>query len=185
VESKTPLDKSIRLGKSKPVDSELQADQFLLLMQWMRDGGYEHYEVSNYCLPGFKSRHNSSYWNQSTYIGLGPSAHSYNGIDRRWNVSNNQHYIDAIKKGAIPFELEQLSEVQKLNEYLMISLRTSAGIDLDRVQLIFGQEKEQRIRMTSEKWIKQEKVILNNHRLQLTDNGMLYADGIAADLFFT
>ena len=133
VEEKTPLHKSIALQQSAPVDPEKQARQFLLLMQWLRDAGYEHYEVSNFAKPGYRSRHNSSYWQGEKYLGLGPSAHSYNGIERRWNVANNSTYIRGIENDQPEREKEMLTETEKLNEMIMISLRTKEGMDPSRM----------------------------------------------------
>ena len=98
VEEQTPLYKLINNQKTPDIDNEKQARQFLLLMQWMREKGYEHYEVSNFAKPGFRSRHNSSYWKGEKYLGLGPSAHSYNGAERRWNIANNNLYIKGINE---------------------------------------------------------------------------------------
>src|SRR5205809_340569 len=99
-------------------------------MQLLKDVAYEHYDISNYAKSGFRSRHNSSYWSGEKYLGVGPSAHSFDGISRQWNISNNNIYIDSISKGIIPFENEILTETQKLNEYIMTSLRTAEGLNL-------------------------------------------------------
>src|SRR5438105_8482609 len=104
--------------------------QFMLLMQWLRNAGYEHYEVSNFAKPGFRSRHNSSYWKGDKYLGLGPSAHSYNGKERMWNIANNSLYLKSIQEGDAKKEIEMLTPTQQLNEYIMISLRTAEGMDL-------------------------------------------------------
>ena len=130
VEPKTPLDKLIRQHKSADINPDKQSEQFLLLMQWLEEAGYEHYEISNFAKPGFRSRHNSSYWQGKKYIGFGPSAHSFDGNTRWWNIANNNIYIDSINKGVIPFEKEELTSTQKLNEYIMISLRTAEGLNL-------------------------------------------------------
>ncbi|MCH5717594.1 coproporphyrinogen-III oxidase family protein [Niabella hibiscisoli] len=132
VEPQTPLDKLIRLNKKDDVNPDTQSEQFLLLMGWLRAAGYEHYEISNFAKPGFRSRHNSSYWQGKPYVGIGPSAHSFNGTERRWNIANNQQYIDAIAKGVAPVEKELLTPVQQINESIMISLRTVEGVDLTR-----------------------------------------------------
>ena len=189
VESNTALQKMIRLKKKEEVDPEKQASQFLLLMDWLQNAGYEHYEISNFAKPGYRSKHNSSYWQQKTFIGIGPSAHSFDGNARRWNVSNNALYIQSLKKNIIPFEEEKLSEVQKLNEYIMTSLRTIEGIDLDFVEKIFGEEKKIKLQSASIKYIQNHKLLpiatgtVNNKHV-LTNEGKLFADGIASDLFF-
>ena len=114
VEPNTALQKMISLKKKADINTDQQARQFLLLMEWMRDAGYEHYEISNFAKPGSRSRHNSSYWQGKKYIGIGPSAHSYDGTTRRWNVANNALYIQSIKKNIIPFEEEKLTDVQQV-----------------------------------------------------------------------
>ena len=112
VEPKTALQKMIALKKKADIDTEQQARQFLLLMQWMKEAGYEHYEISNFAKPGYRSKHNSSYWQGKKYIGIGPSAHSYDGKCRRWNIANNALYIQSIKNNIIPFEEEKLTNVE-------------------------------------------------------------------------
>jgi len=181
VEPKTPLKILIREGKFSDVDAERQSEQFLLLMDWLEKAGYEHYEISNFSKPGFRSKHNSSYWSGKHYLGLGPSAHSYNGHSRQWNVSNNNVYIESIKKGIRPFEKEKLSPTDKLNEYIMTSLRTIEGTDLNKLQEIIRHD----LIHKSKKYIELQLMVDENNFLKLTKKGKLYADGIAADLFFT
>jgi oxygen-independent coproporphyrinogen-3 oxidase len=182
VEPKTPLDKMIRAHRVENVDPDKQSEQFLLLMQWMEEAGYEHYEISNFSKPGWKSRHNSSYWPSEgsaqgkKYLGIGPSAHSFDIVSRQWNVSNNQLYISSIKKNELPFEKEILTETQKLNEYIMTSLRTMEGTDLR----ITGNELLEK----SRKYLESGHMILVDQSLVLTREGKLLADGIAVDLFF-
>lgn len=176
VEPKTPLDKLIRKEKYLPVMPAQQSEQFLMLMEWMRAAGYEHYEISNFAKPGWKSRHNSSYWQGKKYLGIGPSAHSFDGISRQWNVSNNQVYISSINENEIPFEKEILTETQKLNEYIMISLRTAEGIDLAKVPADLPNK--------SKKYLDTGRLVVVKNSLVLTSEGKLFADGIAADLFY-
>ena len=176
VEPKTPLDKMIRLQKSQDINPDKQSEQFLLLMQWLEDAGYEQYEISNFAKPGWRSRHNSSYWQGKKYLGLGPSAHSFNGIARQWNIANNNLYIESITKGTVPFEKEELTETQKLNEYIMTSLRTTEGLEL----AIIGKE----LLDKSQKFIAGGLMKLENNSLVLTREGRLLADGIAAALFY-
>ena len=183
VEEKTPLYKLIGANKTPAVDDDKQARQFLLLMQWLREKGYEHYEVSNFAKPGFRSRHNSSYWKGEKYLGLGPSAHSYNGNERRWNVANNNLYIKGIAEGCVQRETEVLTSTQKLNEYIMISLRTVEGIDLNKLEKEFGMNQRKRIEDQLQKFISNNFLIINNSFARLTDKGMLRADGIASELF--
>lgn len=180
VEQKTPLFKMIREHRSADVDPEKQSEQFLFLMQWMEKAGYEHYEISNFAKPGFRSRHNSSYWQGKKYLGIGPSAHSFNGTSRQWNIANNTVYIDSINKGSIPFEKEELNATQRLNEYIMTSLRTMEGLDLDKVD----EAVSSKLQATSKKYIDNGLMKLTDGHLILTNEGKFLADGIAAALFF-
>jgi oxygen-independent coproporphyrinogen-3 oxidase len=184
VEPKTALSKLIELHKKDNTNAERQAEQFMLLMQWMQLAGYEHYEISNYALPGMRSRHNSSYWQGENYYGFGPSAHSFDGKKRRWNISNNAAYIQSINENKIPFEEEILTPTQQLNEYIMTSLRTMEGLDLKKVSDDFGQRFNAQLCDASIKWQKGNKLDILNSKLVLTTEGKLFADGIAADLFF-
>lgn len=185
VEPKTVLDKMISLQRSLPVDPDKQSEQFLFLMKWMKQHGYEHYEISNYAKPGMRSRHNSSYWEGTPYYGFGPSAHSYDGKNRRrWNIANNALYMEAIAKKMIPFEEEELSDTQQLNEYIMTSLRTTEGLSLKKVSAEFGSDKTSEIKKQSIPFIHAKKIKEENENLMLTDEGKLFADGIAAGLFF-
>jgi oxygen-independent coproporphyrinogen III oxidase len=150
----------------------------------MEAAGFEHYEISNFAKPGHRSKHNSSYWQGVSYLGLGPSAHSFNGKSRQWNVANNQQYIQSLKENKIPFEKEELTTTQQLNEYIMTSLRLLEGCDLNVVEEKFGADKKQTLLRESERflhlqWMKQE-----NNQLIVTKEGKLFADRIAGELFF-
>lgn len=184
VEPKTALHHQIKQQQKAAVDGDKQAAQFLLLMQWLAEAGYEHYEISNFAQPGLRSRHNSSYWQGTPYYGFGPSAHSYDGKARRWNVANNALYIQALSKNTIPFEEEILTPTQQLNEYIMIALRTMEGINLGRVENQFGIEARQGLLHQVDTYCREGQAVLRDNRLVLTDAGKLLADGIAADLFF-
>jgi oxygen-independent coproporphyrinogen III oxidase len=183
IEPKTPLHKMIREHKKQDVDTDQQARQLLLLMDWMQAAGFEHYEISNFAKPGFRSRHNSSYWQGKKYIGIGPSAHSFNGHSRQWNISNNNIYIESLKEEKIPFELEELTPVQQLNEYIMTSLRTLEGINILTIKSKWGEPMAEKILCKADAFIQQNKMTKNKEHLQLTKEGKLLADGIAADLF--
>jgi oxygen-independent coproporphyrinogen-3 oxidase len=183
VEPKTPLDKMIREHRSDDVNPDKQSEQFLLLMQWMEEAGYEHYEISNFAKPGFRSKHNAAYWQGKKYLGLGPSAHSFNGTERQWNVSNNNQYITAINKGELPAEKEVLTPVQQLNEYIMTSLRTMEGIDLEIINSRFGVT-EAELLSKAKKHLESGLMKNVGNALVLTKEGKLLADGIAARLFF-
>ena len=183
VEPKTALHSLIAKNKMQDTDPEQQARQFMQLMSWLEDAGYEHYEISNFSIPGKRSRHNTSYWLGKPYYGFGPSAHSFNGADTRsWNIANNALYVQSLSENIIPAEKECLTKVQRLNEYIMTSLRTCEGIDLGYIQNIFGEQSVQRIRSSAQPYFN-EKMIIENNALKLTQSGKLFADGIAADLF--
>jgi oxygen-independent coproporphyrinogen-3 oxidase len=184
VEPKTGLEKMIEKKQIEAVDPEKQARHFSLLMQWMEDAGFEHYEISNFALPGHRSKHNSSYWSGASYLGIGPSAHSFNGTSRQWNLANNSLYIQSLNKETLPFELETLTAEQQLNEYIMTALRTMEGLNLNRVSDLWGQEKTAQILLESKKYIARGDAYLKDHALILTKAGRLLADGIASDLFF-
>jgi len=190
VEPQTPLQKLIREHKTADVNPDQQSEQFLLLMEWMEQAGYEHYEISNFAKPGFRSRHNSSYWQGKPYFGFGPSAHSFDGRSRWWNIANNNTYIRSIDEGVIPFEQEILTPTQQVNEFIMISLRTQEGLDLARmIRQVHGFTEEKLAEITgnllseSDKYISKGLMTREEQRLRLTKEGRLLADGIAADLF--
>jgi oxygen-independent coproporphyrinogen-3 oxidase len=183
VEPKTALQKMIELKKKENVNSDAQAIQYSMLMKTLQDAGYEHYEISNFAKPGFRSRHNSSYWQSKKYIGIGPSAHSYNGKTRTWNKANNSIYIKSLSENRIPFEKEILTEIQKLNEYIMTSLRTIEGMDLNFIQNYFSKKERIRIENILKNKIEKENYFIENDKIILTDQGKLFADRIAVELF--
>ncbi len=185
VEPATALHKMIVKKRKEDVDAEKQASQFLILIKLLQAAGYEHYEISNFALPGYRSRHNSSYWQGDFYIGIGSSAHSYFNNTRRWNVSNNSLYINSLQKNLVPFEEEKLSITQQLNEYIMTSLRTVEGLDLSYVKKKFGEDKSSMLQKRSIKYQETLKLTQLSGRIILTAEGKLFADGIAADLFFS
>jgi len=186
VEPRTALDKMIRQHKRPDVDPDDQARQFLLLMDRMDQAGYEHYEISNFARPGRRSRHNSAYWQGTPYLGLGPSAHSYDGVSRQWNIANNPKYIAEAARGVagLVAEKEVLTEVQQLNEYIMISLRTMEGCDLQRIERQFGKPAVQDLVKKFEPYVLQGTAILTQDRVFLSSQGKLLADRITADLFY-
>ncbi len=183
VEQKTPLESHIRKGKIKPLDEEQSAEQFLILMEETNKNGYEQYEISNFCKPGFYSRHNSNYWKGIQYLGLGPSAHSFDGNSRQWNVSNNFRYIQSIAENKIPAEKETLTTEQKLNEYMMIGLRTSKGISLEKVKTEFGEKYLTKLLEEAKSYLNSGKIILQENQIILTTEGKLIADRISSDFF--
>jgi len=184
VEPGTALQKMIVQHKKEAIDTEKQARHFVLLMDWLQRAGYEHYEISNFAKPNYRSRHNAAYWGGKKYLGLGPSAHSFDGVSRQWNIANNSLYIQSLLQNTIPFEEERLTNIQRLNEYIMTSLRTQEGLDLMYVEKKFGADASQQLHKNSSKYISGQKLLVNEQWLQLTREGKLFADGIAADLFF-
>jgi putative oxygen-independent coproporphyrinogen III oxidase len=183
VEPQTALASMISKKKSLPVQSDDQARQFLLLMDWMQASGYQHYEISNFAKPGMHSRHNSAYWSGAQYLGLGPSAHSYNGSTRQWNVANNYKYIQALQEGKLPFESEVLSVNDRHNEFLMISLRKSGGISKSDFKARFGDKDAEILAKSVRKHVAGGTISEDDLGYRLTKQGKLFADGIAADLF--
>lgn len=183
VEQKTPLESYIKKGSVKSVDEEQSAEQFLFLMEETAKNGYEQYEVSNFCKLGFHSRHNSNYWKGIKYLGLGPSAHSFDGNSRQWNVSHNFRYIQSISENKIPAEKETLTTKQKFNEYMMTGLRTSTGISLEKVQTEFGEDYLSTLLTESKNYLDRSKIILKKNHLILTNAGKLIADRISSDFF--
>ncbi|HYJ38534.1 MAG TPA: radical SAM family heme chaperone HemW [Chitinophagaceae bacterium] len=184
VEPRTALENLIRTGKVLDVSTDDQARQFLLLIDWLEGNGYEHYEISNFSKPGMKSRHNTSYWQQKSYLGLGPSAHSFNGISRQWNISNNALYISSITNSVPAFEIEHLGPIHRLNEYIMTSLRTSEGLNLEFLSREFGEGVMSKCLESSSRHQHNGSIIYERETIRLTKKGKLLADGIAADLFF-
>jgi oxygen-independent coproporphyrinogen III oxidase len=184
VEPGTALYKKMLLQEGPSIDSADQARQFTLMVASLQSAGYDHYEISNFARPGKRSRHNTGYWLGKPYLGLGPSAHSYNRTSRQWNVSSNRRYLDSLAKGELPFEKEELTPVQMLNEYLMVSLRMAEGINLDYFKTAFGEQATASLNRQCEPYIQRGRMILSDGRLKLTEAGKLFADGIAADLFF-
>jgi len=183
IEPKTALDKLIKLHKKEPVDADKQAEQFIILMNELQVAGFEHYEISNYAIPGFRSKHNSSYWQGIHYIGIGPSAHSYNGTSRQWNIANNALYIQSINNNMLPSEIEMLTMDEQYNEFVMTSLRTIEGINLNKLESKFGSDKLTYTQQEIIKWINSGHVIVINNHIILTQTGKLMADGIASDMF--
>ncbi|PCJ82092.1 MAG: coproporphyrinogen III oxidase [Flavobacteriales bacterium] len=184
VESNTPLAQFIKTGKEKPINDERGAEQFEMLMDFMQENGFSHYEISNFCRDGFYSKHNLGYWFDEHYLGFGPSAHSYNGIARQWNIANNQLYIKALKNGELSFNEEILSQTDKFNEYVMTSLRTMWGIDLEKTKSKFGEKIAEKCKKIAKKHQKEEFFHkIDKNKLILTNKGKLFADQISSDFF--
>lgn len=183
VETGTPLAWMINRKKSLPVNDEDQANQFRMIMEMAENNGYEHYEISNFCKPGFYSKHNTNYWNGTPYLGLGPSAHSYNGQSRRWNISNLFGYISNLEQGNPVFEEEVLSLQQRYNEYVMTSLRTMWGCNTDRIRTDFGPGFYNICMKNAGPWLSCGMMTEKAGILYLTFAGKLFADRISSDLF--
>ncbi|RZL44422.1 MAG: coproporphyrinogen III oxidase, partial [Pedobacter sp.] len=185
VEEKTALHHLIEKKKSLPVDEARQAEQFELLLKMTQAADYEQYEISNFAKPGFRSKHNSSYWQGKPYYGFGPSAHSFNGKNKRsWNIANNALYMQSLEQNNIPYEEEVLTVVQQLNEYIMISLRTMEGIDRQKLSDKFGMDKLHALEKHAQLFMNEGLLQLDDHFIRLTTKGKFLADGIAAELFF-
>ncbi len=182
VEEKTALHTFIRNGTVKPIDETKVAAHFEMLVESLNNNKFIHYEISNFALKGFISRHNSNYWKSKNYLGLGPSAHSYNGNTRQWNVANNHRYIDQIAKNTPDFEIEILSLENKYNEYILTSLRTMWGVDLFYLMENFGKSIEKHFLKQVQKHI-DNSIFITDKNYILTNSGKLFADRIASDLF--
>lgn len=184
VEPKTALNKLIQTGKiDKPKDEVAEA-HFQILVETLEKNGFIHYELSNFGKENYFSKNNSAYWLGKKYIGIGPSAHSYDGISRSWNVANNALYLKAIQDDKLPNEIEFLSQTDRYNEYIMTGLRTIWGVSLDRIKNEFGLEYLDYLTKQSYKFIKEELLSIENNILKTTLKGKFLTDGIASDLFY-
>ena len=183
IEEKTAFGKWAATGKLKPEPDEVSARHLEILMKELTQAGYQHYEISNFSKPGFHSNHNSNYWRGVNYLGVGPSAHSFNGESRQYNVSNNTAYLKFMQTGTIPFEKEILSHENKINEYILTTLRTSWGTDLVFVKQMFQYDLVTENENYVAQLLNKKLVTLDNEVLKLTDSGKLLADKISSDLF--
>jgi oxygen-independent coproporphyrinogen-3 oxidase len=183
VEPRTVLARRIEMKKAAAIDENQSIRHFEQLIQRMEANNFVHYEISNFAQPGHYSKHNSLYWLGANYIGLGPSAHSYNGSSRQWNTSNIDEYLQSTSRAQVIFEKEILTKTQKYDEYVMTSLRTSWGCDLEHIKNVFGNNFADYCLKEAQKHIKNNLLKQEGNRLYLTNQGKLFADGIAADLF--
>ncbi|AZB35321.1 radical SAM family heme chaperone HemW [Chryseobacterium bernardetii] len=184
VEPKTALDNWISKGKVKSPKEEEQNREFYYLSDFLKDHGFEHYEVSNFAKPGFYSRHNSSYWKYQEYLGIGPSAHSYNGFDvRSWNVANNQQYIKKLSTKLLAKEEEILSKGDQFNEMIMIGLRTIWGVDLESLKEKFDDRFLEHFQQEIKQKMEEGILIIEKDHLKIPEKHWFMADGIASDLF--
>jgi len=183
VEEKTALFHLIQEKKMENVDTEKQARHFELIVESLSNLGYEHYEISNFAKPGQRSRHNSNYWKGIPYLGLGPSAHSYNNISRQWNIANNALYMKSIKEGIVPYEVEQLDLSAKYNEFMMISLRLLEGVDMQQIETRFGLAYKQHTHSILADYLLNGKIELTEKGFTISKQARFLADGIASDFF--
>ncbi|HTJ49688.1 MAG TPA: radical SAM family heme chaperone HemW [Cyclobacteriaceae bacterium] len=183
IEEKTVFGKWSATGKLKPVIDDVAAQQLEILVEQLERAGFDQYEVSNFGKPGFYSAHNSSYWKQQPYLGIGPSAHSYNGISRQYNISNNHIYLRTLNEGKIPCEIEALTREDHVNEYLLTTLRTSWGTDLAKLKTDYQYDLKADHHEYLDKLLSQRLADINNDVFRLTKAGKLLADKIASDLF--
>ena len=183
VEPKTALASFIKKGIIKNVDDEKSQEQFLILIDELEKAGFLHYETSSFGKEGFFSKNNSSYWLGKSYLGIGPSAHSFDGKQRSWNVRNNTAYIKVIQQNQLPIERETLSNTDRYNEYIMTGLRTIWGVSLEKINRDFGHKYVTYLENQSKKYIEQELLYIENGILITTKKGKFLSDGIASDLF--
>ena len=183
VEPKTALETFIKKGIIKNVDDELAQEQFHILIEKLEASGFVHYELSNFGKPDYFSKNNSAYWQGKSYLGIGPSAHSFNGKQRGWNVRNNSKYIKYIQQNILPLEIETLSVTDKYNEYVMTGLRTIWGVSLSKVESDFGKNYKKYLLQQSGKHINQHLLYIDGDKLLTTKKGKFLSDGIASDLF--
>lgn len=183
IEPKTVFGKWHNKGKINVPDEDSAATYFEILSQKLSQNGYKQYEVSNFCLPDFFSRHNSSYWLQKHYLGIGPSAHSYNGVSRQYNIANNHQYMKAINNNQIPATYEVLTNKEMVNDLLLTGLRTMWGVSLNQLAKDYEYDilslHQQKVKV----WVDNHLAILDDSKLVLTNKGLLIADKIASDLF--
>lgn len=185
VEDKTALDSFIKKGSYPPLDEDLASQHFDHLVKRTQDQGFAHYEISNFGKSGYFSKHNTSYWKGKTYLGIGPSAHSFNGTQRSWNIANNAKYIKALKQDELPSEIETLTKNDRFNEYIMTGLRTIWGISLNKIVADFNEDYKMQLLQSAQKFIEKELLVIENHKIMTTQKGKFLADGIASDLFIT
>jgi oxygen-independent coproporphyrinogen III oxidase len=183
LENKTVYAYKVKKGILKEPDEKNGSEQFEMLMDTALKEGFIHYEISNFCLPGFMSRHNTSYWLRKPYLGIGPSANSYNGHSRQWNIRNNSAYIKSVNQGIIPCESEQLSMNDRYNEYVLTSLRTAWGADIELIRKNFGQSYQDHFIKVSHHLLDEGKIERRSNSFVISRSGKFFADGIISDFF--
>ncbi|MGB5360667.1 MAG: radical SAM family heme chaperone HemW [Eudoraea sp.] len=183
VEPKTALKAFIDKGIIPNVDDEMAEEQFNILCGLLEKEGFINYEISNFGKEGYFSKNNTAYWKGKKYLGIGPSAHSYDGTKRGWNINNNSKYIRSIKERVLPIEVEVLSKTDRYNEYVMTGLRTIWGISLYKIQTEFGNSYFEYLMRQSDKYIKEKMLSIDGDKISVTKKGKFLCDGIASDLF--
>lgn len=183
IEPKTLLAHQIKTKKIIDIDEVKQQRQFLMLVDTLTQNGFLHYEISNFGKPNSLSKHNSSYWKGVPYLGLGPSAHTYDGLCRSWNIANNTIYLNHINKNKLPLEIEQLTQNDNFNEMIMIRLRMMEGLLLDEVSEKFPQKFIDQLLKDIQPHIKNKMLIVENGCLRITKKALFFSDGIASSLF--
>ena len=184
VEPKTALKKLIQTGEIAEPKDEVASEHFMILVETLENNGFVHYELSNFGKPDFFSKNNSAYWLGKKYIGIGPSAHSYDGISRSWNIANNALYLKSIQNNELPAETEKLSVEDRYNEYIMTGLRTIWGVSLDRIASEFGHNFLDYLLKQAQKFLNDDLLFIENNILKPTPKGKFLTDGIASDLFY-
>ena len=182
IEEGTPLWEMRRSGAIDMPDEDLYVEMYQTLARRLTEAGYEHYEISNFATPGHRSRHNSSYWDGTPYIGIGAAAHSYDGECRQWNVSDISTYISSIQRGTIPCEREELDLSSRYNDMVTTALRTSEGIGLEKARREFGEPLTQYLERQAERWIRTRHIIKDNGHIRLSLAGIMLSDTIMSDL---
>jgi oxygen-independent coproporphyrinogen-3 oxidase len=183
VEPKTALHSFIQKGIIPQPDDEVAQEHFQILVDKLSENGFIHYELSNFGKENYFSKNNSSYWLGKKYIGIGPSAHSYDGENRGWNISNNSLYIKSIQENKLPLETETLTKTDRYNEYIMTGLRTIWGVSLDRIEEEFGKTYLDYLNQQAAKFIEDHLLFVDDNILRTTKKGKFLSDGIASDLF--
>lgn len=184
VEPKTALKKLIQTGKVAEPNDEVAQEHFMILVETLEANEFIHYELSNFGKENYISKNNSSYWLGKKYIGIGPSAHSYDGVSRSWNIANNALYLKSIQENQLPNEVEILTVADRYNEYVMTGLRTIWGVDLNRITSEFGKTYLDYLIIQAQKFLNDELVAIENNILKPTKKGKFLTDGIASDLFY-
>lgn len=184
VEPKTALRKLIDTGKIAEPQDEVASNHFMILVETLEKNGFIHYELSNFGKENYFSKNNSAYWLGKKYIGIGPSAHSYDGVKRGWNIANNSLYIKSIQENVLPVETETLSKSDRYNEYIMTGLRTIWGVSLERIETEFGPDYLDYLSKQTQKFLDDDLLFIENNILKPTAKGKFLTDGIASDLFY-